>query len=112
MIRCNLPLLKLATRILVWLQILDIATTWTVLSVWKDDAVEANPLAAALFTHCGLAVGGMVLLVFKLITVACIYAFAKHVKHGEWLSITATLIMAFVVVSNITNIIVLTVIGA
>ena len=66
-------------QLLAGLQVLDVATTWTILHHWTARA-EANPVVANLIHSTGLPVAMMALIVFKLAVVWVLYEKQTGVK--------------------------------
>lgn len=67
----------------VWLgglQILDVATTFTILTWFAAGRAEGNPIVAAAFGTLGLAIGCLLLLAFKLSVVGLVYACQTKVR--------------------------------
>lgn len=61
------------------LQVLDVATTWTILDAWTARA-EGNPIVARLITESGLAASMLCLLVLKLAVVFVLWEKQTGVK--------------------------------
>lgn len=61
------------------LQVLDVATTWTILNVWTTRA-EANPVVATLIESSGLAAAMACLLIVKLAVVWVLWEKQTGVK--------------------------------
>lgn len=76
------------------LQVLDVLTTFAILTWFAAGRVEGNPIAAAVFSSAGLAVGCLVLLVFKMAVVGLFYACQTKVRF-------ASAIYGIVVVNNL-----------
>ncbi len=79
------PAASVATRdlhrylLLATLQVLDVATTWTILANVSARA-EANPIVGGLIDHGGLAVAMVTLLAVKLAVVRVLYEKQTGVK--------------------------------
>lgn len=66
-------------QLLAGLQVLDVATTWIILSHWTERA-EGNPIVAFFFEHVGINVGCLLILVFKFVLVYLTYRKQTGVK--------------------------------
>lgn len=79
-------------QLLAALQVLDVATTWTILGLYASGR-EANPIVARFIEHGGLTAAMLAVLVFKLATVWVLYEKQTGVK-------LASAIYSLVIVNN------------
>lgn len=78
--------------LLALLQVLDVATTWYILTKWSERA-EGNPLVRSILETVGITRGLFVVLLFKLGVVALFYYCQTGVK-------LASAIYSLVIVNN------------
>lgn len=76
------------------LQVLDVATTFTILTWFAAGRAEGNPIVAAAFGTLGLTIGCLLLLSFKLAAVGLFYACQTRVR-------LASAIYGLVIVNNV-----------
>ena len=66
-----------------WLQVLDVLTTFIILSWFAQGRAEGNPVAAAVFGTVGLTVGCLILLAAKLGAVWLFYLCQTRVRFAS-----------------------------